>query len=118
MFYAIVVLNKISLSTQSPESGLNKLLDIDNINLVDYLFKIMTLLKDTAGSQKGSVPAAFYLIVTRLTAWNYRICTPHLQDPADEVLEPMTYLRTTDEDIHHEKLSHSRRTITFWSDKF
>lgn len=101
LFYAIVILSKMSLSAQSPASNLSKVIDLDHVNFLDYLFKIMSLLKAAAGDENISVPSTFYLIVTRLAAWYYRVCTsPTSQDPADEVLKPMAYLRTTDEDVH------------------
>jgi hypothetical protein len=109
MFYAIVVLSKLSLSAQSQKSVIGKILDIENIKLVDYLFKIMSILKAAAGSENFSVPFTFYSIVTRLTAWYHRVYkSSRSQEGADEVLNPMKYLRISQDDPRHKSSSGSK----------
>lgn len=109
MFYAVVILSKLSLSVQSRGSAIGKILDIENIKLVDYLFKIMSMLKEAAGDENISVPFTFYAIIARLTAWYHRVYkTSRTQNVADEVINPLKYLRVNAGDTNQKDTSTTR----------
>lgn len=97
LFYAIVVLCKVTISVQCPESGMYKMIEASSLKLFDYLYNSMNILKDAAGDEGFSVPATFYLIVTKLTAWYHKQFTAsHGTADAGEILEPMAYMKSTE----------------------
>ena len=98
VFYAIVLLCKISMSIESPRSSICKMVPLDGIKLVEYLYRTMSLLKSAAGDDRFAVAEVFYLIVTKLTAWYHRQQQRGSGDQ-DDTIEPMAYSTPAEERI-------------------
>jgi len=95
MFYAVVVLIKLALCTHNSDSSIGAVLDPESLKLSFYLSTIKNSLQAAIGKEKFSVPSCFLAIHDRLTAW-YQGHDSQARDPADDLLEPMLHLTTTD----------------------
>jgi hypothetical protein len=98
MFYCVVVLTKLGICAQSPYSDVGKVLDLGSLQLIAYLQTLVKVLQDVTGTEKFSVPSTFLSIVTKVAAWYRRQQVAFTTiGGTDELLEPMEYLKTTDD---------------------
>lgn len=96
-FYAMVLLSKLAVSAQAQNSSIGNMIDFESLRLIDYLYKMMAALKTVAGVENFNVPATFYVIVTKLSAWYSRQSrTGREAGKMDDILEPMKYMKTAE----------------------
>jgi hypothetical protein len=114
-FYALVVLTKLAISAQSPDSSIGKMIDYESIRLIEYSYKMVSALGDAVGDESFGVPATFYAIVIKLTAWYQRQCSIRRSNQStDETLEPMAYMKMSDGSVQLE--SHAASSVSTSSD--
>ncbi|KAF2095498.1 hypothetical protein NA57DRAFT_79221 [Rhizodiscina lignyota] len=103
MFYAIVVLSKLAVSARSQDSSIGTMIDFESLKLIDYLYRTMAALKRAAGVENFNIPATFYTIVTKLSAWYARQSrADHGSGKDDDLLEPMKYMKSADGSVEVE----------------
>lgn len=102
-FYALIVLSKLTISAQASDSSIGGMIDIESIRLIEYLYRMMSVLKLAIGPQGFRVPATFYAIVTKLSAWYTRQSrVGRTRNKEDDILEPMKFMKRTDGSIEVE----------------
>jgi hypothetical protein len=95
MFYAIIILTKMTVCTQSGNSGIGKIMNGHSIRQTEYMYKAMTTLQTAAGNEHFKVPSTFLSIITKLAAWcHQQQAQSHINGCADEILIPMAHMKS------------------------
>jgi hypothetical protein len=98
MFYAVVILIKLALAVQNPNSSIGVVLDLVSLKTTFYLNVVTNALQTAVGLESFVVPSTFLSIMNRLTAWHQRQQSMlHIDEAADELFEPMAFLSTREE---------------------
>jgi hypothetical protein len=95
MFYGVVILTKLAICANTPESGVGALLDFEGLRTTFYLDKLIALLLEATAQANFCVPKTFFSILVKLTRWyNRHQLLSATSDKPDELLQPMAYMKT------------------------
>lgn len=70
--YAVVVLIKIYFSASNSNSGLGKVINKDNMKVVEYLEKLLSKFHEVAASDKSRPASKFLLVLAMIRSWFHK----------------------------------------------